>query len=200
MKEAQENLNEEPIIDRKEDIIKKATALFFEHGYDNTTTRELAVAAELSNAGIYYHFKDKEEILFQIIDGSVSNLLESVKSAIQVEDEPEENLRRIIEKLLEVVVTTRMEIGLLIKESQRLSSEQLKLISKKRRETFEIVKHEVLRLKMKGKLKQLNVTNIAFSLMAITNWPFYWYNPDGDLSIPELADEMSTLFLNGIIK
>lgn len=185
--------------DHKKNIIKKSTELFFEKGYDNTTTRELAVAAGLSNAGIYYYFKDKEDILFQIVEGSVAYLLDAVRLAINVANKPEENLRQVIIKLLEVVFEHRMEIGLLIKESQRLNSEQLKLISGKRRETLELVKDEVNRLKTKGKLKELNVSVVTFSLMAITNWPFYWYKPSGSLTIEEMAAELADLFFHGVL-
>lgn len=199
MKEAQGYLKGKPINDRKEDIIKKSTILFFEQGYNNTTTRELAIAAGLSNAGIYYHFEGKEDILFHILNGSVTHLLESLNSVVNVENEPEENIRRVIKKMLEAVVNHRMEIGLLITESQRLSSEQLGLITKKRRDMVDIVKNEVERLKRKGKLKQLNITNVAFSLIAITNWPFFWYQPDGPLNLNEMVEELTELFLTGVL-
>lgn len=191
---------DEPATDRKKDIIIKSTILFFEHGYDNTSTRELAIATGLSNAGIYYYFKDKEDILFHILDSSVTYLLKTVESVNQENNEPEDVLKQIISKLIEVVIENKMEIGLLIKESERLSADQLKIINEKRRITLELIKQEVTRLKVKGKLKQLNITNVAFSIIAITNWPFYWYDPEGTLSINELAEELTELFFRGVLK
>lgn len=202
MKEVQGSspLKEQPVMDRKKEIIKTATVLFYEQGYDNTPTRELARAADLSNAGIYYHFKDKEDILFHILFGSVTSLLDALVSAVNPENNPEQNLRQIIENLLLMVNNNRMEIGLLIKESQRLNREQIAIIDEKSNNALKLVLNEINRLKEQGKLKSVDPKVAAFSIIAMTNWSFYWYSPAGSLSIPEVADEMATLFFNGILK
>jgi AcrR family transcriptional regulator len=86
--------------DRKEQIIEKATMLFYTNGYDNTSIRELAKATGLSVAGVYYFFKDKEEILFSILIQSINDLNDTILSAINEKDDPKKNLKRIIRKLL----------------------------------------------------------------------------------------------------
>ncbi len=202
MKEVQGNspLKDEPVIDRKKEIIKTATVLFYEQGYDNTPTRELARAADLSNAGIYYHFKDKEDILFHILFDSVNRLLEALNAAIKPDNDPEQNLRQIIENLLSMVLESRMEIGLLIKESERLNLEQIKIINEKKNNALYLVKNEISKLQEMGRLKSINTNIAAFSIIAMTNWSYYWYNPGGPLSIPEVAAEMVKHFFAGILK
>ena len=202
MTEVQGNspFKDEPVIDRKKEIIKTATVLFYEQGYDNTPTRELARAADLSNAGIYYHFKDKEDILFHILFDSVNRLLEALNAAIKPDNDPEQNLRQIIENLLSMVLESRMEIGLLIKESERLNLEQIKIINEKKNNALYLVKNEISKLQEMGRLKSINTNIAAFSIIAMTNWSYYWYNPGGPLSIPEVAAEMVKHFFAGILK
>ncbi len=202
MKEVQGNspLKDEPVIDRKKEIIKTATVLFYEQGYDNTPTREVARAADLSNAGLYYHFKDKEDILFHILFDSVNRLLEALNAAIKPDNDPEQNLRQIIENLLSMVLESRMEIGLLIKESERLNLEQIKIINEKKNNALYLVKNEISKLQEMGRLKSINTNIAAFSIIAMTNWSYYWYNPGGPLSIPEVAAEMAKHFFAGILK
>jgi len=202
VKEIQGNppLQDHPVLDRKKEIIKTATVLFYEQGYDNTPTRELARAAELSNAGIYYHFKDKEDILFHILSDSVQRLRDALVSAINPGNDPEQNLRHIIENLLRMVSDSKREIGLLIKESQRLNPKQIETIDNTSNDALKLVQNEIERLKEQGKLKDIDTKIAAFSIIAMTNWSFYWFNVDGPLGIPEVATEMATLFFDGILK
>ena len=58
----------DPIVNKKDEIIKKSAALFVERGYENATTRELAKAAGLTSAGLYHYFKSKKEILDTIYE------------------------------------------------------------------------------------------------------------------------------------
>ena len=50
-------------IPTKEKIMKAAAKLFSERGYDKVTTREIAKAAGINSASIYYHFTSKDELL-----------------------------------------------------------------------------------------------------------------------------------------
>jgi TetR/AcrR family transcriptional regulator, cholesterol catabolism regulator len=183
-----------------EEILKIATKLFYENGYDNTPTRELAKAVGMSNAGIYYHYKDKNDILFHILNESTSRLYKTVRDAVIEEDDPIENLDRIISTLVKVVVESKIEIGILLKESNRLSSEQLKSIKSKMKAVVELTKNELAKLDNKGQLKKFNVTVSAFALMGMTNWVMHWYDPSSDIKAEELADTLKEIFFSGVIE
>jgi AcrR family transcriptional regulator len=47
-------------------IIRIATALFAEHGYDGVSTREIAAAAELNIATVHYHVGTKRELYREV--------------------------------------------------------------------------------------------------------------------------------------
>jgi len=52
---------------RRRSILDTARALFVEKGFEATTMQEIADAAELSKAAIYLYFKDKAELLDEIL-------------------------------------------------------------------------------------------------------------------------------------
>ena len=54
--------------DTREKIMKAAAAMFAERGYHSVTTREIAKAAEINPASIYYHFPSKEDILIKLYE------------------------------------------------------------------------------------------------------------------------------------
>ncbi len=67
-------------------ILDIAASLFVDHGYEGISMREIADACQLSKAGLYYHFIDKEDLFLAVLNDHLSSLEEllekiSAKSA-----------------------------------------------------------------------------------------------------------------------
>lgn len=56
-----------PADQRRRQLLKAAHRLFSDKGYRETSTEEIARKAGLTKGAVYFHFKNKEEILFEII-------------------------------------------------------------------------------------------------------------------------------------
>lgn len=69
-----------------EDILEAAAVLFSERGYAGTSTRQVAEAAGLRQATLYYHFGGKEDILLELLQRSVRPTLERAKEFLAVDD------------------------------------------------------------------------------------------------------------------
>src|SRR5262245_2326576 len=54
--------------DRRQDILAAAMELFAKKGFRGTTTRDLATQADVNEAIIFRHFKNKEELYNAIIE------------------------------------------------------------------------------------------------------------------------------------
>src|SRR5207244_7019730 len=54
--------------DRRQEIIASAIELFARKGFRGTTTRDLATHAEINEALIFRHFKNKEELYSAILE------------------------------------------------------------------------------------------------------------------------------------
>jgi len=53
---------------RKSELIDCAEALFFAHGYENTTVADIIARAGVSKGGFYHHFASKEELLDALVE------------------------------------------------------------------------------------------------------------------------------------
>lgn len=53
---------------RQAEIMQAALSLFVEKGYINTTTQDIIDRVKISRGLLYYHFKNKEDILFRMIE------------------------------------------------------------------------------------------------------------------------------------
>jgi AcrR family transcriptional regulator len=54
--------------DRRQQIVEVATRLFARQGYEGTTTRQIAEAADVNEAIIFRHFSTKEDLYWAVIE------------------------------------------------------------------------------------------------------------------------------------
>lgn len=186
--------------DRKEHIIREATELFYRNGYDNTPIRELSRAVELSVAGIYYFFKDKEDILFTILKQSSDDLCDAIKNALIEDDDPVTNIRRLIGNLLRHAIQHKYQLAILNREDNRLNAEQRKIIEDKRRDAYNLIKSELSKLQKRGAMRTAHLSTAVFTIFSVTTWFVKWYNPEGPLAIDDIADEMADGLFHGILR
>lgn len=83
-------------ITRKELIMVKAATLFATKGFQNTTIQDIAKAANISEASIYEHFKNKEDLLFSIPEQTFTDMLKSLESHMLGIKGPENQFRKFI--------------------------------------------------------------------------------------------------------
>ncbi len=185
--------------DKRELILREATRLFRENGYDNTSIRELADATSLSAAGIYYFFQDKEDILYTILKQHSEELIEVIDRASDRDAEPEISLRQMIRSLLLHNVHHVQEVVILNREIGRLSSERQHLIRQANRKAYDLVKDEFIKFYHQGRMRKEDLTLASFTLLSETSWFARWYRDSGTRGIDYFADRIADMFLKGLI-
>lgn len=82
-------------------IIAAAVRLFLEKGFSQTTLEEIAIQANVTRGAIYWHFKDKLDIVNELVETEHQNLTKLLDDLLN------ENLPAMnkIEKIVEEVVT-----------------------------------------------------------------------------------------------
>lgn len=73
-------------------IAEAAAILFAQKGFHNTTTKEIARAADVSEGSIYNYFENKEDILFGVIENIVTEELQNMRLIPSLEEDPVEYL------------------------------------------------------------------------------------------------------------
>jgi AcrR family transcriptional regulator len=77
------------------DLVATAIDCFALHGYQGTTIDMIARAAGVTKGALYYHFKDKEDLLFAALRDRVSDFEERVVAAVTPVEDPIRALRQI---------------------------------------------------------------------------------------------------------
>jgi AcrR family transcriptional regulator len=73
--EAKAALSESELSPRGVELVDAAAKLFYEHGFTETTTRQITSACGLTPGALYNHFSSKEEILWVIVEGAYHEVL-----------------------------------------------------------------------------------------------------------------------------
>ncbi len=66
----------------RERILDEARQLFAEHGYHTLTMRSIAKAMGYSHGALYYHFKEKAELFYALVNADFQMLLERQKEML----------------------------------------------------------------------------------------------------------------------
>ena len=83
---------DEGILKKKQNIIRSATRLFAEQGFEGTTTLQIANEAGITEPLIYYHFKGKDDLFSHILETSFKKYFSGLEA---LEKEPGTQFQRI---------------------------------------------------------------------------------------------------------
>lgn len=179
-------------------IIDSAARLFNQQGYHRTTMREIAMSVGLTIGTIYHYVGGKEELLFEVCNRIMNYALNFIEDGVDVNASAEANIRTFIERHLRATVSHRDAISVFLKEHKNLSKDLLSDILLVRAKHQNVVESLIADGVKRGEFKNMNPRMAAFCLFGMCNWATYWYKEDGPLSIDDIIDEFSEIFINGV--
>jgi AcrR family transcriptional regulator len=186
---------------RKSDILKKAARVFLELGYDATSMNVVAERAEVTKMGLYYHFKSKQELLLSIMSYAMDVLERETQRASEGARNSEEHLHNLIHAL--ATLTTEQEDGaftiLVIEETNALAGEDRKKIAGRKRAYVETIRAALEALAAEGKLRRLDTTVAAFTLVGMVLWLSKWFEKSGRVSAEEVARQVTEMALAAVL-
>lgn len=101
-------------ISLRERILTAAREIFFERGFYNTTTREIAQKAGTSESGIFRIFTSKYEILMAVYNLSWQQINKKIESEMKESDVPEKKILCIAKTVFELYEEDKMCMSFII--------------------------------------------------------------------------------------
>jgi AcrR family transcriptional regulator len=186
--------------DRRADIYKAAAKIICDKGFDAMTMNDIAQAVGMTKAGIYHYIEGKQNMLFAIMNYGMDMLDQGVIApASQVED-AEQRLKAIIQNHANLITQGTNAITVLVDEVAGLSTAQRKKITQRKRVYFDFIRDTLEQLKVEGKLKDVDTTVSAFSILGMLLWISRWYRANGKLSSNQVADEVLKVAIGGMLQ
>jgi AcrR family transcriptional regulator len=184
---------------RRQQIVDASIDIFYEHGYHKASIRDISQRMGITKAAIYYHFRDKEEILYTIVDQGTNELLMAFESALFEKENPFERLRNLILKQIYFMKSQRKKVKILVEDVKFLNGAYKKLIKDKQKTILHLYRANLENLQKQGKLRQFNVTTATFGIFGMINWLDHWYRPEKELSIEEIAEDIVNILMYGLL-
>jgi len=179
-------------------LLHHAAHIFCEKGYEGASMRDLSRAAGMSLAGLYHYFESKEDLLYLIQKHTFRTIIERLQHRLKEPKDAEERVRIFIENHLEYFLANKEAMKVLTHEDETLKNGRGAEIGAIKREYYKICL-DLLEDLRRAKGLQFSGRLAVLGLFGMINWIYTWHNPRVDLDAGAMAEEMSNLFLRGVL-
>lgn len=184
---------------RKQIILKEAARLFREKGYLASNLRELAKRAGIQGGSIYHHFGSKQEILFQLMDNTMTDMVTSLSTLLAGIDDPGDQLSRSLRFHIGYTICGPDETYITDDALRNLNADNyLQIIAK--RDAYQKLFEEVF---LAGSQQQgwmvVDQKLMARAAIQMGTGVASWYKPEGPMSIDQISEYYAELLCKGLL-
>lgn len=183
----------------KELIAGHSILLFEQKGFSETSIQDITNSVGVTKGTFYYYYASKENLLMDIHLQYICDLLEKQKAIMQTVKGFRRQLSEMVALIVYDMKCRRAHGQVYLREMRNLTAEHAETIEKKRKE-FRLNATQVIADGIQAGEFQAHIDPdiTCLAILGITNWSYEWFNPEGKLSVEELADQYIDLILYGI--
>jgi len=172
--------------------------VFKRRGFRASTLEDVARQLNVTRPALYHYILDKQELLYQIYDQTMTKAMAEAERIVANSEEPHRRLRRLIRSYVELVGQHDM-FTIVFQDKAQLKPEHFAAITRRERafvRLFETVYRDGVR---KGEFRPLAPTIVAFGSIGMCSWIYKWFDPQGRLSLEQVADLFGDVVLTGVL-
>ncbi len=184
---------------RRNNILRAATQVFAQNGYEKASMRMIAKAANVSLAGLYHYFERKEQLLFVMQFRVFGSLLSGLQERLMGIQDPRERLCTMIRAHVTYFAENMAELKVCSHELDSLEGESYERAREIRVAYYNITRDIVASLiKSDPPAYPPDMHVATMSLFGTLNWLYRWWDPNGPTSPRSVATQITNQFLTGI--
>ncbi len=180
---------------KKTEIIRAAAELFSTKGYKATTVRDIAEKVGVLSGSLYAHIDTKEDLLLEIVRVAANEFANALKPIVHSHASPEEKMRAAIHAHLGVIASSRAWSTVYLDEGATFSQEG-RLEVRHLRKIYEQYWTQILE---EGQMRQtFSFPDEALArlfILSALNGFHRWYDPEGRLTVHDIADDYADMVL-----
>ncbi|OAI42045.1 hypothetical protein AYO38_11785 [bacterium SCGC AG-212-C10] len=180
-------------------MLAAAADVFSRNGYASSSIDDIALAAGVTRATIYYHFASKESIYTSIVVAYATDWRQRVESTLAGSSTcPAKKLAALMHDLVAATLDPR---------TKRLHYDQYIRISESSREIIRSAQHAfstalatvITEAQHEGQAHPGDARFLGLAVFEAIGRVPVWYNFDGRVGVAEAAQTLSTFFLRGFL-
>jgi AcrR family transcriptional regulator len=176
-------------------LLSSALALFSEHGFEVTTTRDISTGAGMSPAALYVHYPSKEDLLFEICRLAHESALEYLRTAMDGVESPRDRVRAWMSEFARFHASNTMLTRVAQYQLGALSPEHRETVNALRREVRRVIRKEIEAGAASGEFHVPDVAAASLAFLSLGIDIARWYTPGERLTPDALADMYGQLAL-----
>lgn len=181
------------------EMTKVIAKLFAQNGYSSTSIREIARRLGMNQATLYYYFKNKEEMLFELMNDSMDEALETLTDICASDLSPVEKLNEVLSFYTRFYAGDQDRLVLLVNEIDSLDHEHRELLRRKERRYVDLIRSILKELTDQRKMKPIDAGIAAFAFFGMVHYTIKWYKAEGSVGVDELSEIFLEIFTRGIM-
>ena len=185
-------------LERRVAILRAAAQAFREQGFAAAGMREIARAAGLSPANLYYYFAGKNELLFFCQDHALDRMLGAARKAGASKAPHAERVRELITAHV-LCMLDELDGAAAHLEVDALPAPLRRRIVDKRDRYEAAVRRLIAGGSRAGAFRACDATLVTRAILGAVNWTVRWYRPGGPRTAAEVAAEFSDYLTRGLL-
>ena len=185
-----------------EAILSAAAELFRARGYASTSMQEIAEAVGLSRPALYYHFKNKEELLGRLVEDVT---VRTQKEAARIADastgaDRAETLRGMMRAQALWILRHPQHFAVVQRDEASLPDHLRTIQDAAKRDLLDRFRAVIAAGIAAGQFRQTEPTIAALCMFGMCNSTVQWFRQPGRLSEEQVADVIADLALNMVVR
>jgi len=180
---------------KRERILETATRLFYESGFRATSMESIADELSATKPFIYYHFKNKYDLLDEIamrVTGLANGALED---AIQADADPCAVLSNMVRNYARLVLERQRIIAVFWREESNFTSVTRERVERERQRFTDALSTVLLQGNTRGVFDVEEPSLTALAIMNLITFTYTWRQNSEDLRHEELCEQFVKLTL-----
>ena len=199
--EKESHINSSNQDDRKSQIIEAAAFIFKEKGYERTTLQDIAGQVGVTKATLYYYFKSKHDLIFEITNRSITDAVSRMTHIVELPISIEEKIDLAFRQHFQFYMTHHPGASVMLHEKTDFLPPELEEIVKGKFREYITLWEKILRegVKLGIVRPDLDIKMMRWAAIGMCNWVYKWASSEGRLQFNQIAEIFYKIFTEGVL-
>lgn len=183
---------------RRPEILQLAREVIAELGYQTASLRDIAERLGMTAPALYHHFDSKQAILQAIIVDAMDRLIRNLLASLGGEGSARERLEQVIRVHVVFTIEHGLDSKIIWEDSHFLTPVDFAAAREKQLVILNIYRACIRALLESEDMPAQDATVGAFNALAVINGTYRWYDPNGKLTMSQVAEHTSRFVIGGL--
>jgi AcrR family transcriptional regulator len=184
---------------QRERIVQEAAVLFARSGFDASSLNELAEEIGISKAGIYHYFKTKQDVYDALIVQTLQGLVEYVSEVVAGMDAPVDQLLAFMTAHADYFERNYAAFRAMLVSFTSMSAPESRREAVELRTRYEqLLRGIIAQGVAEGSFREVDPAWTGRAVLSMLNWMARWFQPGGEKTAAEVAQEYVDLLVRGL--